>query len=138
MNVSFSSPYCKSLPFSSNASKCEIAFTKTKIQKNNNRKVNLRGVFLGCKFACAQFLKQELDSSGHRGWIVNTASMLGLVGIAGGAGELVLSLFLPSFPYFLSSFVSPPPVSPSARGRNLEPGSEFDDEFFFRRERKGR
>lgn len=52
-----------------------------------DRKVNLRGVFLGCKFACAQFLKQELDSSGRRGWIVNTASMLGLVGITGGAGE---------------------------------------------------
>lgn len=50
--------------------------------------MNLRGVFLGCKFACAQFLKQELDSSGHRGWIVNTASILGLVGMAGGAGEL--------------------------------------------------
>ena len=55
----------------------------------HNRKVNLRGVFLGCKFACAQFLKQELDSSGHQGWIVNTASMLGLVGIAGGAGEFL-------------------------------------------------
>lgn len=52
-----------------------------------NRKVNVRGVFLGCKFACAQFLKQELDSSGHRGWIVNTASILGLAGCAGGVGE---------------------------------------------------
>lgn len=51
------------------------------------RKVNLRGVFLGCKFACAQFLKQGLDSSERRGWIVNTSSMLGLVGITGGAGE---------------------------------------------------
>lgn len=54
--------------------------------------MNLRGVFLGCKFACAQFLKQELDPNGRRGWIVNTASMLGLVGMMGGAGELFLPL----------------------------------------------
>lgn len=56
------------------------------------RRVNLRGVFLGCKFACAQFLKQDLDSNGRRGWIVNTASMLGLVGISGGAGGFYFQL----------------------------------------------
>ena len=32
-------------------------------------------------------MKQELDTSGRRGWIVNTASILGLVGLTGGAGE---------------------------------------------------
>ncbi|MCJ1403743.1 hypothetical protein MMC11_006966 [Xylographa trunciseda] len=42
-------------------------------------KVNSRSVFLGCKYACAQFLRQEQHSSGHRGWIVNTASIMGLV-----------------------------------------------------------
>lgn len=54
-------------------------------------RVNLRGVFLGCKFACAQFLNQELDSNGRRGWIVNTASMLGLVGMSGGAAAYCAS-----------------------------------------------
>ena len=42
--------------------------------------INSRSVFLGCKFACAQFMKQEPHSSGHRGWIVNTSSIMGLVG----------------------------------------------------------
>lgn len=50
------------------------------------RKVNVRGVYLGCKYACAQFLKQGPDATGRRGWIVNVASMLGYVGITGGAG----------------------------------------------------
>lgn len=39
--------------------------------------VNLGGVFLGCKYAIRQFLTQEL-LLGHRGWIVNTASVYGL------------------------------------------------------------
>ncbi|KAL8907690.1 MAG: hypothetical protein Q9207_001259 [Kuettlingeria erythrocarpa] len=47
--------------------------------------VNLRSVYLGCKYACTQFLKQQPRSDSHRGWIVNTASILGLVGFAGGA-----------------------------------------------------
>lgn len=47
--------------------------------------VNLRGVYLGCKYACAQFLQQKPGPNGHRGWIVNTASILGLVGFGGGA-----------------------------------------------------
>ncbi|MCJ1271349.1 hypothetical protein MMC22_011249 [Lobaria immixta] len=58
---------------------------------NGRGRVNLRGVFLGCKFACAQFLNQELDSNGRRGWIVNTASMLGLVGMSGGAAAYCAS-----------------------------------------------
>ncbi|KAL8984767.1 MAG: hypothetical protein Q9177_004612, partial [Variospora cf. flavescens] len=44
-------------------------------------KVNSRSVFLGCKYAVAQFLSQPPHASGHRGWIVNTASMVGLVGL---------------------------------------------------------
>ncbi|KAL8640787.1 MAG: hypothetical protein Q9228_002326 [Teloschistes exilis] len=42
--------------------------------------VNSRSVFLGCKYACAQFLQQKPHPSGHRGWIINTASIMGLVG----------------------------------------------------------
>lgn len=49
---------------------------------------NLRGVFLGCKYALAQFMAQDqllVNSRGDatRGWIVNTASLAGLVAFAG-------------------------------------------------------
>ena len=44
--------------------------------------INSRSVFLGCKYACAQFMKQEPHPSGHRGWIINTSSIMGLVGQA--------------------------------------------------------
>ncbi|VUC36383.1 unnamed protein product [Clonostachys rosea] len=40
--------------------------------------VNARSVFLGCKYAIRQFLKQDILSSGSRGWIINTASVYGL------------------------------------------------------------
>ena len=51
-------------------------------------KINTRGLFLGCKYALAQFLAQEplpRNSRGDatRGWIVNVASLAGLVGFAG-------------------------------------------------------
>lgn len=42
--------------------------------------INARGVFLGIKHAIAQFLAQDPHPSGHRGWIVNTSSIMGLVG----------------------------------------------------------
>lgn len=46
--------------------------------------VNGKGVWLGCKYACAQMLNQEPhESSGDRGWIINLCSILGLVGMAG-------------------------------------------------------
>jgi len=45
--------------------------------------INSKGVFLGCRAAIKQMMKQDLHPSGDRGWIVNTASMLGLVGFAG-------------------------------------------------------
>ncbi|KAK3714305.1 hypothetical protein LTR37_007891 [Vermiconidia calcicola] len=44
-----------------------------------NNAVNSTGVFLGCKYASKQMLNQEPHSSGDRGWIINTASILGLV-----------------------------------------------------------
>ncbi|KAI1364132.1 hypothetical protein F5Y08DRAFT_328857 [Xylaria arbuscula] len=42
--------------------------------------VNVKSVFLGCKFATAQMLKQELPASGDRGWIINISSIFGLIG----------------------------------------------------------
>ncbi|KAI9792880.1 MAG: putative secondary metabolism biosynthetic enzyme [Piccolia ochrophora] len=53
--------------------------------------INTRSVFLGCRAACAQFLKQDLHPSGDRGWIINTASMLGLVGLKPGAAAYCAS-----------------------------------------------
>lgn len=49
---------------------------------------NSRSVFLGCKYACAQFMHQAPHSSGHRGWIINTSSIMGLVGQAVYGGML--------------------------------------------------
>jgi NAD(P)-dependent dehydrogenase (short-subunit alcohol dehydrogenase family) len=42
--------------------------------------VNAKSVFLGCKYATAQMLKQLPHESGDRGWIVNMSSIKGLVG----------------------------------------------------------
>ena len=44
--------------------------------------INARSVFLGSKYAIIQMLKQEPHASGDRGWIINIASIGGLVGIA--------------------------------------------------------
>lgn len=41
-------------------------------------RVNSRSVFLGCKYAIRQFLKQEVLPSGDRGWIVNIGSTASL------------------------------------------------------------
>ncbi|KAK5112108.1 hypothetical protein LTR62_004450 [Meristemomyces frigidus] len=42
--------------------------------------INAKGVFLGCKYAIAQMLKQDmLPGVKDRGWIINTASVQGLV-----------------------------------------------------------
>jgi len=46
-------------------------------------KVNTRSVFLGCKHAGRQMIKQDPHPCGDRGWIINTASTLGLVGLSG-------------------------------------------------------
>ena len=47
--------------------------------------VNIKAMFLGCKYAIAQMLRQDPlpDSNGDRGWIVNTASVQGFVGYFG-------------------------------------------------------
>jgi NAD(P)-dependent dehydrogenase (short-subunit alcohol dehydrogenase family) len=42
--------------------------------------VNVKGVFLGTKFAARQMTKQEPGPNGDRGWIVNLASVYGLGG----------------------------------------------------------
>ena len=41
--------------------------------------VNAKGVFLGCKYALKQMVEQEQVYDGARGWIINTASVQGLV-----------------------------------------------------------
>jgi NAD(P)-dependent dehydrogenase (short-subunit alcohol dehydrogenase family) len=51
--------------------------------------INQRAVWLGCKYAITQMLApepREPNARGDRtrGWIVNTASMLGLVALKGG------------------------------------------------------
>ncbi len=51
-------------------------------------RINGRSIFLGCKYAIAQMLKQDplppnARGDAERGWIVNMASMLGLVGFKG-------------------------------------------------------
>lgn len=47
--------------------------------------VNVRGVWLGIKYATAQMLKQDPHSSGDRGWIINLSSIMGVVGLSGAA-----------------------------------------------------
>ncbi|KAI1751977.1 hypothetical protein F4782DRAFT_530920 [Xylaria castorea] len=42
--------------------------------------VNAKSVFLTSKFTIEQMLKQDLYSSGDRGWIINISSIFGLVG----------------------------------------------------------
>ncbi|PNY21243.1 Uncharacterized protein TCAP_07260 [Tolypocladium capitatum] len=42
--------------------------------------VNVKSIFLGCKLAIAQMLRQDVSPSGDRGWIINTSSVFGLVG----------------------------------------------------------
>lgn len=56
--------------------------------------VNIKSVWLGTKYACAQFLSQEphplhsrtthgATEDVHRGWVINLASILGSVGLSG-------------------------------------------------------
>lgn len=42
-------------------------------------RVNVKSVFLGCKYALAQMLEQEPHSSGDRGWIINISSIMGMI-----------------------------------------------------------
>ncbi|CZT19099.1 related to dehydrogenases with different specificities (related to short-chain alcohol dehydrogenases) [Ramularia collo-cygni] len=43
--------------------------------------VNVNGVFYGIKYASAQMIKQDPLPNGDRGWILNAASIFGLVGV---------------------------------------------------------
>lgn len=43
------------------------------------QRINVKGVFLGCKYASRQMLTQEPHRTGDRGWIINIASVLGMV-----------------------------------------------------------
>ena len=44
--------------------------------------VNVRGTWLGIKYAAAQFLEQPPHPSGDRGWIINMCSVVGSVAVA--------------------------------------------------------
>ncbi|CBX99050.1 hypothetical protein IAQ61_000820, partial [Plenodomus lingam] len=52
--------------------------------------VNVKGVFLGLKYATAQMIKQDAHASGDRGWIINLASVYGYNASPG------LSAYVPS------------------------------------------
>lgn len=82
----------------------------------STRRVNARGVYLGCKWACKQFLEQEPHESGHRGWIINVASILGINGISGGAGK---SLALNNHQTTSQTQTGPLPLSQTLRTSNL-------------------
>lgn len=49
---------------------------------DTTQRINSTGVFFGIKYAAAQMIRQEPHANGDRGWIINTASILGLVGTA--------------------------------------------------------
>jgi NAD(P)-dependent dehydrogenase (short-subunit alcohol dehydrogenase family) len=42
-------------------------------------RINAKSVFLGCKYAAGQMLKQEPHVSGDRGWIINMSSIMGII-----------------------------------------------------------
>ena len=42
--------------------------------------VNAKSVFLGSKYVIPQMLRQEKNSLGDRGWIINISSIYGLTG----------------------------------------------------------
>lgn len=55
---------------------------ETEEQYDLTMAVNAKGVWLGCKYAVEQMMKQEVGEGGSRGRIVNIASIGGLVGLA--------------------------------------------------------
>lgn len=50
---------------------------------DSTMRINSKGVWLGCKYAGQQMIKQNVEAGDSRGWIVNIASVLGLTGKAG-------------------------------------------------------
>lgn len=56
---------------------------ETEEQYDRTMQINAKGVWLGCKYAIAQMVKQQpLGGTGPRGRIINIASIGGLVGLA--------------------------------------------------------
>lgn len=45
--------------------------------------VNTKGVFLGTKYATKQMVGQEPGAGGHRGWVINMGSVMGMRGGTG-------------------------------------------------------
>jgi NAD(P)-dependent dehydrogenase (short-subunit alcohol dehydrogenase family) len=45
--------------------------------------INAKAVYVCCKYASKQMISQEPGPSGDRGWIVNLASVMGLVSLVG-------------------------------------------------------
>ncbi|KAF2434582.1 NAD(P)-binding protein [Tothia fuscella] len=54
--------------------------TTTEETWDTTMRVNAKSVFLGCKYAIAQMLKQTPHKSGDKGWIINISSIYGTVG----------------------------------------------------------
>lgn len=57
----------------------EIIHETSEESWDTTMRINARSVFLGSKYAIAQMLRQDPHSSGDRGWIINTASISGVV-----------------------------------------------------------
>jgi len=55
--------------------------------------VNIKGVFLGTKYASRQMVGQEPGERGDRGWIINLSSVYGLRGTSG-IGKFFRSIFV--------------------------------------------
>jgi len=54
--------------------------------------VNIKGVFLGTKYASKQMIAQDAGPGGDKGWIINLSSIFGLVGKSGVCKLLLLFL----------------------------------------------
>lgn len=79
----------------------EKAFEKT-------IEVNVKGVFLGIKFASKQMKDQEPHANGDRGWIINLASVYGLGGGPGSCKSLPprLTMLNANLQWVLASYIS--------------------------------
>ncbi|MCJ1255113.1 hypothetical protein MMC24_002929 [Lignoscripta atroalba] len=67
--------------------------------------INAKGVFLGCKYACQQMMEQDVKEEwgGDRGWIVNTASIQGLVAYQGTLLKTAMTTNVTATPSSLAS-----------------------------------
>ncbi|KAI8941507.1 hypothetical protein NX059_002723 [Plenodomus lindquistii] len=94
----------------------EAAFDKTFA-------INVKGVFLGLKYATAQMIKQEPHANGDRGWIINLASVFGL---GGGPGLCEFFSFYLTSPWdFCFFFASEKSVADGNSGiRSLQTRSD--------------